>query len=121
MRRRKLFKRHLSKRQIASRIAIDRLRQKNAKIWENSVDFDEVVTPALPGLERNFDLEKLISHLPDGARTVFVMYEIEGYLHREIAKLIGIAEGTSKAQLARARELLKAGLIQETTNAEERR
>ena len=47
---------------------------------------------------------------PEGARTVFVLYDIEGYQHEEIARLTGIAEGPSKAQLHRARRLLRKAL-----------
>src|SRR5262249_23140766 len=53
------------------------------------------------------DLERAIAVLPGGARTVFVLHDIEGYKHEEIAALTGIAEGTSKAQLHKARTLLK--------------
>lgn len=56
------------------------------------------------------DLERAIATLPDGAREVFVLYDIEGYSHIEIARLTGIAEGTSKAQLFRARRLLRERL-----------
>lgn len=56
------------------------------------------------------DLERAIATLPDGAREVFVLYDIEGYSHVEIARLTGIAEGTSKAQLFRARRLLREKL-----------
>lgn len=52
------------------------------------------------------DLERAISALPDGARMAFVLHEIEGYQHSEIAAQLGIAEGTVKAQLHRARKLL---------------
>ncbi|OLD63393.1 MAG: hypothetical protein AUI33_12865 [Ignavibacteria bacterium 13_1_40CM_2_61_4] len=58
----------------------------------------------------SIDLERAIAELPDGAREVFVLYDIEGYAHAEIAKLVGIAEGTSKAQLFRARRLLREKL-----------
>lgn len=58
-----------------------------------------------PGLA--VDLERAISSLPDRARTVFVLHDVEGYRHREIAQLAGMAEGTSKAQLHRARKLLR--------------
>ena len=61
-----------------------------------------------PGL--SIDLERAIAELPDGAREVFVLYDIEGYGHGEIAQLVGIAEGTSKAQLFRARRLLREKL-----------
>ena len=61
-------------------------------------------------LPLNIDLERAIAELPDGAREVFVLYDIEGYGHGEIAALVGIAEGTSKAQLFRARRLLREKL-----------
>jgi RNA polymerase sigma factor (sigma-70 family) len=52
------------------------------------------------------DLERAIAALPDGAGMAFVLHEIEGYQHAEIAAQLGIAEGTVKAQLHRARKLL---------------
>lgn len=56
------------------------------------------------------DLEQAIAALPEGARHVFVLYEIEGYKHDEIAEMMGIASGTTKAQLHRARRLLREAL-----------
>lgn len=56
------------------------------------------------------DLERAIGSLPDGAREVFVLFDIEGYHHEEIARMTGIAVGTSKAQLFRARRLLREWL-----------
>jgi len=58
-----------------------------------------------PGLR--MDLEEAIAALPEGARTVFVLHDVEGYRHQEIAEQIGIALGTSKAHLHRARRLLR--------------
>ena len=58
----------------------------------------------------SIDLERAIAELPDGARQVFVLFDVEGYGHTEIAHLVGIAEGTSKAQLFRARRLLREKL-----------
>ena len=58
----------------------------------------------------HLDLEEAIAGLPDGARKVFVLYEIEGYRHEEIAQATGTAVGTSKAQLHRARKLLREAL-----------
>jgi RNA polymerase sigma-70 factor (ECF subfamily) len=58
----------------------------------------------------SIDLERAIATLPEGAREVFVLYDIEGYDHAEIASLVGIAVGTSKAQLFRARRLLREKL-----------
>jgi len=56
------------------------------------------------------DLEEAIATLPAGARKVFVLFEIEGYRHEEIATATGTAVGTSKAQLHRARRLLREAL-----------
>lgn len=56
------------------------------------------------------DLETAMATLPDAARTVFVMHEVEGYTHGEIARLTGRAEGTSKTLLHRARKLLRERL-----------
>lgn len=56
------------------------------------------------------DLERAIGTLPDGLRAVFVLHDVEGFKHREISRLTGIAVGTSKAQLHRARRLLRKAL-----------
>lgn len=56
------------------------------------------------------DLEEAIAELPDGAREIFVLYDVEGYKHREIADMLGLATGTTKAQLHRARTLLREAL-----------
>ncbi|MFN2166724.1 MAG: RNA polymerase sigma factor [Anaerolineae bacterium] len=53
------------------------------------------------------DLERCLAKLPEGARTVFVLHDVEGYKHREIADLLDLATGTVKAQLHRARHLLR--------------
>ena len=57
------------------------------------------------------DLERAIGGLPDGARTVFILHDVEGFRHHEISGLAGIAVGTSKAQLHRARKLLRKALL----------
>jgi len=56
------------------------------------------------------DIEQAIAGLPDGARHVLVLVGIYGYSHAEAAASLGIAEGTCKAQLHRARSLLAATL-----------
>ena len=53
------------------------------------------------------DLEAAIAGLPERARTVLVLYDIEGYKHKEIAEMTGMAVGSSKAQLHRARKLVR--------------
>ncbi len=56
------------------------------------------------------DLERAIATLPPGARAVFVLHDVEGYSHEEIAAMTGTAVGTSKAHLHRARRLLRQAL-----------
>ena len=53
------------------------------------------------------EIYRLIAELPDGYRTVFNLYAIEGYTHKEIAEQLHISEGTSKSQLNHARKLLQ--------------
>ncbi len=56
------------------------------------------------------DFETAIARLPEGARHVFVLHDVEGYRHGEIAELLGVSTGTTKAQLHRARLLLRRHL-----------
>lgn len=56
------------------------------------------------------DLQEAIANLPAGARRVFVLHDVEGYKHEEIAEMCGITAGGSKAQLHRARLLLRGAL-----------
>lgn len=60
--------------------------------------------------EEIMDLEKAIGELPPRARAIFVLHDVEGYQHDEIAEMMGLAIGTTKAQLHRARKLLKERL-----------
>jgi RNA polymerase sigma factor (sigma-70 family) len=62
--------------------------------------------------ELQLDLEQAIAGLPFGARTALVLHDIEGYTHQEIATMTGLAAGTIKAQLHRARQLLQQRLEQ---------
>ena len=72
---------------------------------------EEFETEGQQASEANqLDLERAIGRLPQGARAVFVLHDVEGYQHGEIARMIGIAEGTCKAQLFRARRLLREAL-----------
>ena len=56
------------------------------------------------------DLELAITTLPPGARKVFVLHDVEGYKHEEIAEILGVTSGATKAQLHRARMLLREAL-----------
>lgn len=73
-------------------------------------DGEAVLDRESRGRERptiRLELEAALDHLPDGARQVFVLHDVEGYKHREIAELLGVTSGTSKAQLHRARMILR--------------
>jgi RNA polymerase sigma-70 factor (ECF subfamily) len=59
------------------------------------------------GAEATIDLEVAFETLPDGARQVLVLHDVEGYKHDEIAEIMGISAGTSKSQLHRARMILR--------------
>jgi len=64
--------------------------------------------PLAPG--DRMDLEAAIARLPKGARRVFTLHDIEGYKHEEIAEMLGVTSGATKAQLHRARLLLREAL-----------
>ena len=61
----------------------------------------------LLGLPDRLDLERAIARLPARARAVLVLHDLEGYTHEEISAMLGVEVGTSKSQLARARERLR--------------
>ena len=92
--------------------AIKRHKRERAR----NTSLDEAGTIAAPAPRSDPLLrEKLmqaVNDLPEGCRTVFMMHDAEGYTHDEIARTLGIAEGTSKAQLARARQKLRVSLAQ---------
>jgi RNA polymerase sigma-70 factor (ECF subfamily) len=67
-------------------------------------------TAAAPLHAERMDLEEAIGRLPAGARRIFVLHDVEGYKHDEIAEIFGITAGGSKAQLHRARLLLREAL-----------
>ena len=84
--------------------------------FDEAVGTDDESSPDAPlAMQQNdeglkMDLQRAMARLPNGARTVLVLHDIEGYQHEEIASLTGIAVGTSKAQLHRARRLMRGWL-----------
>lgn len=102
-------------RRIMVNESISQLRKENklqfntAETLENSI---EHVTYIESDLEVA-DIQKSIDALPEGYKTVFVLYAIEGYKHSEIAEILGISEGTSKSQLSKARNALQALIHQQ--------
>lgn len=88
---------------------------RRTKSWRQEIALDEIATEpdyewADDSLEVD-DLLRLVGQLPEGYRTVFNLYAIEGYTHQEIASELGISEGTSKSQLSRARLWLQTSLV----------
>jgi RNA polymerase sigma-70 factor (ECF subfamily) len=92
-------------------VVLDSLRESRRRdarltsLDDDGPEHGEPVRPASVG--ERLDLERAIATLPPGARTAFVLHDVEGYRLREIAELSNRAEGTIKAQLFRARKLLQ--------------
>lgn len=88
--------------------------KKVKRIHGREIGGDELPEVSLPTREAEPDLKlrlrRAIDGLPEGYRTVFVMHDVEGYTHEEIASALGIQTGTSKAQLFRARARLRTEL-----------
>jgi RNA polymerase sigma factor (sigma-70 family) len=72
---------------------------------EEDGDLPGAAVPA-PDVGATIDLERAIASLPPGVRRAFVLHDVEGYTHEEIATMTGLASGTLRAQLHRARQLL---------------
>ena len=72
---------------------------------EEDGDLPGAAVPA-PDVGSAIDLERAIASLPPGVRRAFVLHDVEGYTHEEIATMTGLASGTLRAQLHRARQLL---------------
>jgi RNA polymerase sigma-70 factor (ECF subfamily) len=70
----------------------------------------DLVSVAPARADLTVDFEQAIEQLPAGAREIFVLHDVEGYKHREIAAMLDITAGTSKRQLHRARMLMRKHL-----------
>ncbi len=77
---------------------------------DDEADVAEVGSSRPAPVELTLDFETAMEHLPRGAKQVFVLHDVEGYKHEEIAEMLGITAGTSKAQLHRARMTLRKHL-----------
>jgi RNA polymerase sigma-70 factor (ECF subfamily) len=100
---------------IAVSVCLNGLK-KVKRIHGRELGGDELPEVAIPVREAEPDLKvrlrRAIEGLPDGYRTVFVLHDVEGYTHEEIAAQLGIQPGTSKAQLFRARARLRTELAE---------
>ena len=100
---------------LATNQCLDHLRSRAAKTSQVTDALDDE-----PGLSDHrsrgiadrtvakMDLERALARLPEGARAAFVLHDIQGLEHREVAEALGIAEGTSKSQVHKARLRLRA-------------
>ena len=92
---------------------LDFVRSRQAKMDKATATIDDDERPAGLAARRDspgerIDLERAMQQLPAGCREVFVLHDVEGYEHKEIAAMLGIAEGTSKSQVFKARMKLRA-------------
>jgi RNA polymerase sigma-70 factor, ECF subfamily len=85
-------------------------RKREARHTAGDTFLRRVTAPPRRSSGHALDLEQAIGRLPDRAREVFVLYDVEGYSHDEIAGTLGVSVGTSKSQLHRARMLMREHL-----------
>ena len=96
---------------------LDYLRGRQAKMSRatDSLDAEGVAepiapAPVVPTAISRLDLERAISRLPEGCRAAFLLHDVEGFDHHEVATILGVSEGTSKSQVHKARMKLRAML-----------
>ena len=97
---------------LAVNVVIERFRTdqaRRARMHDGEEIFEMLPGPAQTR-DIGMDFEAALEKLPDGAREIFVLHDVEGYKHHEIATMLEISAGTSKAQLHRARMMLRKHL-----------
>jgi RNA polymerase sigma-70 factor, ECF subfamily len=99
---------------LAVNLCLDYLRSRTGRSINMTDALDD--EPALPDAGHSgladrvvtrMDLERALAQLPEGCRTAFVLHDVQGLEHREIGEIMGIAEGTSKSQVHKARMRLR--------------
>ncbi|WP_196887949.1 RNA polymerase sigma factor [Aureivirga sp. CE67] len=97
-------------RRITVNNCISYLRKKEKLVYTDSfVDLEVEEEETFEEFEMEY-LQKIIDELPEGYKTVFMLYAMEDYKHKEISEMLGISESTSKSQLFKARKTLKSKL-----------
>ena len=100
---------------LAVNVVIEKRRSfaiQRGRMTDDPAALDRITVPAARA-DLSIDFEHAIEQLPPGAREIFVLHDVEGYKHREIAVMLEIATGTSKRQLHRARMLMRKHLTGE--------
>jgi RNA polymerase sigma-70 factor (ECF subfamily) len=99
---------------LAVNHSLDVLRGRQTRMARLTDSLDEsghpelaAFSPVVPQAISRLDLERAIARLPDGCRAAFVLHDIEGFQHQEVAALLGVSEGTSKSQVHKARTKLR--------------
>jgi RNA polymerase sigma-70 factor, ECF subfamily len=94
---------------------LDYLRGRQVKMSHATDSLDEegaaepaAPMPLTPVAVHRMDLERAIGKLPEGCRAAFLLHDVEGFEHHEVATLLGVSEGTSKSQVHKARMKLRA-------------
>jgi RNA polymerase sigma-70 factor, ECF subfamily len=77
---------------------------------DEGADEPAAVGPVVPTAVSRLDLDRAIARLPQGCRAAFILHDVEGFEHNEVAKLLGVSEGTSKSQVHKARMKLRVML-----------
>lgn len=110
---------------LATNLCLDHLRSRAAKAGQLTGALEDEPALADAGSRRlsertiaKMDLERALTLLPEGCRTAFVLHDVEGLEHREVAERLGIAEGTSKSQVHKARLRLRAILGRQSGQAD---
>ncbi len=94
---------------IVVRTALTRLKKEKIFVPLDESHIELMVS--IPNDYKSEYLEKAVFELPDGFRTIFVMIEVEGYSHREVAEFLSISESTSRSQLFHAKRRLREKVI----------
>ncbi len=108
--------------QIASRTAIDKIRSSKIQFYvDDLAEHEHPVTQVSVASELNVnDILNLLNHLPDTQRLVFNLYEIEGFAHDEISKMLNIPESSSRVYLTRSKNKLRTLYLNTLVNSYEK-
>ena len=96
-------------RRLTANTCLDQLRKDKKQLLDVHIDDVQITSKestVLQQMNAN-DIMEIVRELPDGYRTVFNLYAVEGYPHKEIAEMLNISENTSKSQYSRAKKMLR--------------